>query len=31
MVLDWNKYDIEKQAGKGTKYINDLDHYYHSR
>ena len=29
MVLDWNKYDIEKQVGRGTKYINDLGHDYH--
>ena len=27
MVLDWNKYDIEKQVVRGTKYINDLDHW----
>ena len=29
MVLNWKKYDIEKQVGRGTKYINNLDHNYH--
>ena len=31
MVLNWNKYDIEKQVGRGTKYIDDLDHNYDLR
>ena len=29
--VNWNGHDIEKQVGRGTKYIHDLDHNYHRR